>query len=272
MTVWVRVRDVSRTFAGSARQPSVHALGPVSFELQPGEFVSVVGPSGCGKSTLLECLAGLSVPDRGTIEIGNRPVAGEVPPDVGVVFQEDATFPWLNVFDNIAFGLSHCIDPLSQAEISDRVNSALDLIGLEAFKNHYPAQLSGGMRQRVSIARTLVTQPKFILLDEPFGALDPQTRLLMGDELLKIWQATKATIFLITHSLEEAVVLSDRVMAMTARPGKIKATIQTGWPAERNSEISSDPKFGQMVSELWGVMREESRKALAQTEGRDRHA
>lgn len=269
MTVAVKVRELTRTFDGSSGQAPVHALGPVSFDLYPGEFVSVVGPSGCGKSTLLECLAGLSSASSGSIEIDAKPVKGIVPPDVGVVFQEDATFPWLTVFENIAFGLKHSDRPFSDQEIHERVHSAIELIGLTAFKSHYPSQLSGGMRQRVSIARTLVTQPKFILLDEPFGALDPQTRLLMGDELLKIWRATGATIFLITHSLEEAVLLSDRVMAMTARPGKIKAEIPTGWGADRNSEISSDSNFGQMVSQLWGVMREESRRALAQTEGRD---
>ncbi len=268
MAVEVKVRDLSRTFTGSAGQQTVHALGPVSLEIAAGEFVSVVGPSGCGKSTLLECLAGLTKASEGVIQVGEQMVSGKVPSGVGVVFQEDATFPWLNVFDNIAFGLRHCEEPLSASEIQDRVLQALDLIGLQAFKAHYPAQLSGGMRQRVSIARTLVTRPRFILMDEPFGALDPQTRLLMGDELLKIWRATGATIFLITHSLEEAVLLSDRVLAMTARPGRIKAEINTGWPKDRNSEMSSDLRFGQMVSELWGVIREESRLALAQTEGR----
>jgi NitT/TauT family transport system ATP-binding protein len=268
MAVEVRVRELSRTFVGSSGQASVHALGPVSLDITAGEFVSLVGPSGCGKSTLLECLAGLTMATEGSIQVGDYCVAGSVPPSVGVVFQEDATFPWLNVFDNIAFGLRHAEVSLSAAEIESRVSDALDLIGLRAFKGHYPSQLSGGMRQRVSIARTLVTRPKFILMDEPFGALDPQTRLLMGDELLKIWRATGATIFLITHSLEEAVLLSDRVFAMTARPGRIKAEIKTQWPGDRTSDMSSDPRFGQMVSELWGVIREESRLALAQTEGR----
>jgi NitT/TauT family transport system ATP-binding protein len=213
-------------------------------------------------------LAGLTTASEGSIQVGDQAVKGSVPNSVGVVFQEDATFPWLNVFDNIAFGLRHAQGSLSAADIDSRVGEALDLIGLQAFRAHYPSQLSGGMRQRVSIARTLVTRPKFILMDEPFGALDPQTRLLMGDELLKIWRATGATIFLITHSLEESVLLSDRVLAMTARPGRIKAEIKTGWTSDRNSEMSSDPRFGKMVSELWGVMREESQRALAQTEGR----
>lgn len=268
MAISVQVRDLSRTFLGSAGQKPVHALGPVSLDIAEGEFVSLVGPSGCGKSTLLECLAGLTEASTGTVKIGDQMVSGQVPDGVGVVFQEDATFPWLSVSDNIAFGLRHSEISTSASEIESRVAEALDLIGLSSFRDHYPAQLSGGMRQRVSIARTLVTRPKFILMDEPFGALDPQTRLLMGDELLKIWRASGATIFLITHSLDEAVLLSDRVLAMTARPGRIKADIKTNWSSDRNSDISSDPLFGHMVSELWGVIREESRLALAQTEGR----
>lgn len=262
----VSVRDLTRTFESMQGQQPVHALGPVSFDINPGEFLSVVGPSGCGKSTLMECLAGLTSPTSGTIVVGDVAVVGEVPDGVGVVFQENAAFPWLTVYENISFGLKHSNVSLPENEIRTRVDEALELIGLQAFKSHYPSQLSGGMRQRVAIARTLVTKPDFILMDEPFGALDPQTRLLMGDELLKIWRASGATVFLITHSLEEAVLLSDRVLAMTARPGKIKTEIKTPWTKDRTSDVSSSSQFGQLVSELWGVMREESKIAMAQSE------
>jgi NitT/TauT family transport system ATP-binding protein len=264
--IQVTVSDLTRTFESMQGQQPVHALGPVSFDIKPGEFLSVVGPSGCGKSTLMECIAGLSTPTSGSVLVGDVNVKGEVPAGVGVVFQENAVFPWLTVYENISFGLKHGNTALPTGEISIRVDEALELIGLKAFKSHYPSQLSGGMRQRVAIARTLVTKPDFILMDEPFGALDPQTRLLMGDELLKIWRATGATVFLITHSLEEAILLSDRVLAMTARPGKIKTEIKTPWSKDRTSDISASPQFGQLVSELWGVMREESKLAMAQSE------
>jgi NitT/TauT family transport system ATP-binding protein len=264
--VHVAVSDLTRTFESVHGQNPVHALGPVSFHINPGEFLSVVGPSGCGKSTLMECIAGLTTPTSGRIVVGDVTVSGEVPSGVGVVFQENAAFPWLTVDENISFGLKHSNVTLPANEIRNRVDEAIELIGLQAFKSHYPSQLSGGMRQRVAIARTLVTKPDFILMDEPFGALDPQTRLLMGDELLKIWRASGATVFLITHSLEEAVLLSDRVLAMTARPGKIKTEIKTPWSKDRTTDISSSPQFGQLVSELWGVMREESKLAMAQSE------
>lgn len=266
MGVDVKVNQLTRTFESVHGQEPVHALGPVSFDIKPGEFLSVVGPSGCGKSTLMECIAGLTQASTGEILVGDVSVQGEVPPGVGVVFQENATFPWLTVHDNISFGLKHGSTSISTGEINDRVDEALGLIGLQAFKSYYPSQLSGGMRQRVAIARTLVTKPDFILMDEPFGALDPQTRLLMGDELLKIWRVSGATVFLITHSLEEAVLLSDRVLAMTARPGKIKKEIKTPWSKDRTSDISSSSEFGQMVSDLWGVMRDESKIAMSQSE------
>ncbi len=194
----------------------VHALGPIDLEVRRGEFFSVVGPSGCGKSTLLDVLAGLSAPSAGTITFEGKKVSG-VPDGVGVVFQEDASFPWLTVSDNVAFGLRRA--GVEAAEVRRRVEYAVGFMGLRDFAGAYPAQLSGGMRQRVCIARTLVMQPRLILLDEPFGALDQQTRLLMGDELLRLWRETGATVLLITHALDEAALLSDRVGVMSARPG-----------------------------------------------------
>lgn len=244
---------------------AVHALGPIDLDLRRGEFFSVVGPSGCGKSTLLDVLAGLSAPTGGTITFEGSPVAGTVPDGVGVVFQEDASFPWLSVRDNIAFGLRRA--GTDSREARDRVQHALDFMGLSGFADAYPSQLSGGMRQRVCIARTLVLRPRLILLDEPFGALDQQTRLLMGDELLRLWRATDATVLLITHALDEAAMLSDRVGVMSARPGRFIDVVETGWPRERTSEIAADPAFGQVTARLWEKLRGESLKALASGKG-----
>jgi NitT/TauT family transport system ATP-binding protein len=252
---------VTRVYPGTDGRPDVHALGPVSLILRQGEFYSIVGPSGCGKSTLLDVLAGLSAPSDGQVSFEGRPVAGKVPPGIGVVFQEDASFPWLTVRDNIAFGLRRA--DTEKAEIARRVAYALGFMGLRDFAEAYPAQLSGGMRQRVCIARTLVMQPRLILLDEPFGALDAQTRLLMGDELLKLWRETAATVMLITHALDEAAMLSDRIGVMSARPGRLIEEIETGWPRERDSRIAADDDFGHVTGRLWRLLREESRKAMA---------
>jgi NitT/TauT family transport system ATP-binding protein len=251
------LRDVSRRYDGA--QP-VQALGPIDLDLRRGEFFSVVGPSGCGKSTLLDVLAGLSRPTTGTVMFEGRMLDGAVPDGVGVVFQEDASFPWLTVRKNVAFGLRRA--GLDGAEIARRVDHAIGFMGLSSFAGHYPAQLSGGMRQRVCIARTLVQQPRLILLDEPFGALDQQTRLLMGDELLRLWRETGATVLLITHALDEAAMLSDRVGVMSARPGRFIDMVQTGWPRDRDSRIVSDPAFGVLNGRLWTSLRVESLKAL----------
>jgi NitT/TauT family transport system ATP-binding protein len=251
----VALRGVTRVYPGG-----VHALGPVDFDLQRGEFFTVVGPSGCGKSTLLDVLAGLSAPTAGTIHFEGKPVQGTVPDGIGVVFQEDSTFAWLSVWDNIAFGLKRIGMP--QAALARKVDEAVDFMGLRDFARAYPSQLSGGMRQRVCIARTLVLKPRLILLDEPFGALDQQTRLLMGDELLRLWRATGATVMLITHSLDEAAMLSDRVGIMSARPGCFIEIVRTGWPRERDSRIAADPAFGRVTTHIWEKLRGESMKAM----------
>ncbi len=262
----VFLRDVTRIFKtadGAGRE--VHALGPVSLELRQGEFFAVVGPSGCGKSTLLDLIAGLSRATSGSIEFEGRAVAGDVPEGVGVVFQEDACFPWLTVTDNIAFGLRQA--GVGADERERRVTHALELMGLADFAAAYPAQLSGGMRQRVCIARTLVLQPRLILLDEPFGALDQQTRLLMGDELLRLWRDTGATVLLITHALDEAAMLADRIGVMSSRPGRILEIVETHWPRERDSRIVADASFGEITGRLWRSLRTESLKALGKSTG-----
>ena len=251
---------VTRTYPAAAGQPAVAALGPVSLELKRGEIFAVIGPSGCGKSTLLEVLAGLQAPTAGSVTFEGRAVAGEVPDGIGVVFQEDASFSWLTVWDNTAFGLRRA--GFAEAETRRRVDDVLAFMGLKDFARAFPAQLSGGMRQRVCIARTLVLQPRLILLDEPFGALDAQTRLLMGDEVLRLWRSTGATVLLITHALDEAAMLADRVGAMSARPGRFIEIIDTGWPRERDSKIVAEPAFGEITARLWDRLRGESLKAL----------
>jgi NitT/TauT family transport system ATP-binding protein len=256
-----QLTGVTRVFPPVAGHPSVHALGPVDLELRKGEFFAVVGPSGCGKSTLLEVLAGLQRPTGGTVTFEGQPVGNEVPDGIGVVFQEDASFPWLTVWDNAAFGLRR--QGAADAEVRRRVDDAVAFMGLKDFARAYPSQLSGGMRQRVCIARTLVLQPRLILLDEPFGALDAQTRLLMGDEVLRLWRRTGATVLLITHALDEAAMLSDRVGAMSARPGRFIEIIDTGWPRERDSTtIVQEAAFGAITGRLWSNLRGESIKAL----------
>ena len=256
----VSLRDVTRVYPARAGQPAVHALGPVDLGLEQGEFFAVVGPSGCGKSTLLEVMAGLATPSAGECVFEGKPIGGEVPDGIGVVFQEDASFPWLTVRDNIGFGLRR--QGMQGAEIRHRVEDALGLVGLRDFADAYPAQLSGGMRQRVCIARTLVLKPRLILLDEPFGALDQQTRLLMGDELLRLWRETGATILLITHAIDEATMLADRVGVMSARPGRFLETVATGWPRERDSTVVSSDSFGRLTGRIWTRLRAESLRAL----------
>jgi len=244
---------------------NLHALGPVDLKLKAGEFFSVVGPSGCGKSTLLEIVAGLGAPTAGTVTVAGRPVAGYVPNDVGIVFQDDASFPWLSVWNNIAFGLRR--HGVHGDELRQRVDHAVAFMGLTHFAHARPAELSGGMRQRVCIARTLVMRPHLILLDEPFAALDQQTRLLMGDELLRLWRETGATVLLITHSLDEAALLSDRIGVMSARPGRFIDIIETHWPSDRDSRLASDASFGEVTARLWEELRGESIKALTGENG-----
>jgi NitT/TauT family transport system ATP-binding protein len=263
LSAQVTLRGVTKVFPASGAARPVHALGQLDLAIEKGEFFAVVGPSGCGKSTLLELIAGLLQPTEGDIAFEGRAIGKEIPDGVGVVFQEDACFPWLNVYDNVAFGLRTA--KFDSAEKVRRVGAVISMMGLRDFSRSFPAQLSGGMRQRVCIARTIVTEPRLILLDEPFGALDQQTRLLMGDEILRLWRETGATIFLITHALDEAAMLADRIAVMSARPGKIIDLVETKWPRERDSRIVENENFGALTSRLWKSLREESMKTMGRT-------
>ena len=251
----VMLEAVEHVYGGT-----VHALGPIDLTLRQGEFFATIGPSGCGKTTMMDIVAGLTEPTGGGVVFEGKPVRGAVPEGVGIVFQDDASFPWLTVFDNIAFGLRRL--GMACAEVRDRVDYAIDFMGLQGFAKARPSELSGGMRQRVCIARTFVMEPRLILLDEPFGSLDQQTRILMGDELLRLWRETGATVLLITHSLDEAALLSDRIGVMSARPGVFIDIVETGWPVDRDSRMASKDEFGLVTTRLWEMLRGESMKAM----------
>jgi NitT/TauT family transport system ATP-binding protein len=241
------------------------AVDHVSFSVAPGEFVSVIGPSGCGKSTLFNVIGGLLDGYEGTVRVAGERVRGPHPA-VGMIFQEESTFPWRNVVDNVAFPLE--IAGLPKAERSERARRFVKLVGLDGFERRYPAELSGGMRQRVSMARTLAAEPKILLMDEPFAALDEQTRLLLGDKVLQIQQQLKQTTLLITHNITEAVQLSDRIVVMTYRPGKVKRVVEISLPRPRSSEIVSSEAFGRYVAQIWSDLREEASRGLDDEETR----
>jgi NitT/TauT family transport system ATP-binding protein len=239
------------------------ALDRISLTVAPGEFLGVIGPSGCGKSTLFNVIGGLLEADEGTVQVAGQRVAGPHPA-IGMIFQEESTFPWRNVIDNVAFPLE--IARLPKAERYDRARHFVKLVGLDGFERRYPAELSGGMRQRVSMARTLAANPKIMLMDEPFAALDEQTRLLLGDKVLQIQQELKQTTLLITHNITEAVQLSDRILVMTYRPGKVKRIVEIKLPRPRTSEIVSSEAFGRYVALIWSDLREEATKGLRDEE------
>jgi NitT/TauT family transport system ATP-binding protein len=241
------------------------ALDHVSLSVAPGEFVGVIGPSGCGKSTLFNVIGGLLDGYEGTVKVVGERVRGPHPA-VGMIFQEESTFPWRNVIDNVAFPLE--IAGLPKAERYERARRFVKLVGLDGFERRYPAELSGGMRQRVSMARTLAAQPKILLMDEPFAALDEQTRLLLGDKVLQIQQQLKQTTLLITHNITEAVQLSDRIVVMTYRPGKVKRVVEISLPRPRSSEIVSSEAFGRYVAQIWSDLREEASRGLDDEESR----
>ena len=241
------------------------AVDDVSFNVMPGEFLSVIGPSGCGKSTLFNVMGGLLGGYEGRISVGGETVRGPHA-SIGMIFQEESTFPWRTVIDNVAFPLE--IAGMAKVERTEKARHFIDLVGLNGFERRYPAELSGGMRQRVSMARTLASEPKTLLMDEPFAALDEQTRLLLGDKVLQIQQDLKQTTLLITHNLTEAVQLSDRILVMTYRPGKTKRIVEIALPRPRNSEIVSSDDFGRYVAQIWSDLREEASKGLKDDEAR----
>ena len=250
------IRNVGKTFPGVSRQaPPTEALRPVSLDVADNDFITVLGPSGCGKSTLLRLVAGLEEPSTGEILLDDVPIRGPGA-DRGVVFQSYTLFPWLSVRRNICFGLREKGVALAeQREISDRFIARM---GLQGFEDHYPKQLSGGMQQRVAIARALANDPKILLLDEPFGALDNQTRLLMQELLLDTWEAARKTVLFVTHDIDEAIFMANRVVVFSARPGRIKCEVVTDLPHPRHYTIKTSAAFIALKARLTEEIRVEA--------------
>ncbi len=253
----VEVRNLGKTFAGSGRE--VPAIASVSFDVRDKEFVALVGPSGCGKSTVLNMIAGLIPPSTGEIRLDGRQHTG-VPPQVGYVFQKDTVFPWRTVSRNVALGLEYRGVPAPERE--RRVREAIRLVGLEGFEEAFPATLSGGMRQRVALMRTLVVEPEILLMDEPFGALDTHTKLRLQAQLLALWVGRRQTVVFVTHDLAEAITLSDRVIVLTSRPGRVKLIHEVKLPRPRDViRIRETDEYAREFGALWHVLGEEFAKS-----------
>ncbi|MGV6876718.1 ABC transporter ATP-binding protein [Pseudochelatococcus sp. B33] len=249
------ILEISRL---NKRYGNFHAVSDVSLSIRRGEFFMIVGPSGCGKSTLIRMLAGLEKQSSGRIQVNRQANSGR--PENAMVFQGDSVFPWMTVWENAAFGLKMRNRP--EAEIRDVVGHFLAKTGLTRFANAYPHQLSGGMRQRVSVARAFANDPDILLMDEPFSALDAQNKFLLQEELLRIWEETRKTVIFITHSVDEAVMLGDRIMIMTANPGTKKEIVNVDLPRPRDlMELQMNPEYGTLVHDIWSSLRHEVNRA-----------
>jgi NitT/TauT family transport system ATP-binding protein len=249
--VKIRIRDLGKTFALGRTQ--VDALRGIDLDVRAGEFICIVGPSGCGKTTLLRILAELEPPSQGEVTIvRDNPAA----PLSSMIFQESSIFPWMTIRTNVAYGLK--LRGLPAEEMDRTVDHFLGLAGLAGFADAYPHQLSGGMKQRASVARAFSNDPEILLMDETFAALDEQNKALLQEELLRIWSETRKTVIFITHSIDEALVLSDRVLVMSRRPGRLKAEFKVDFPRPRRVyDLKADPAFGRLGREIWTLLREE---------------
>ena len=260
MTALLHIKGIDKTFT-RAGKPPVEALRSIHLSIQEGEFVSIVGASGSGKSTLLRIIDGLLAPTAGTVTVDGK-IVSRPGPDRAMVFQQDSLLPWKTVTENVAYGLSLANRP--KREVAQIAQRFVDLTGLRGFEGHYPHQLSGGMRQRVNVARALAVDPRILLLDEPFAALDAQTREIMQTELLSIWQATRKTVLLITHQIDEAVFLSDRVVVLSARPGRVREEVRIDLPRPRDLQLKRDPAFVRHVDHIWKLIEAEVRAGVEQ--------
>ena len=261
--VAIRVRDVSHQFGEAGQARHVQALQNTSLDVARGELHCLIGPSGCGKSTLLSVIGGLTTPTTGTIAVGGKPVRGPMPHDLAFVFQENALFPWNTVFENVVLGMKFQGVPKTQRQA--RARRALEAVGLEDFAEHFPGQLSGGMRQRAALARALSLETGILLMDEPFGALDEQTRMVLGEDLSVLLSRSRKTIVFVTHSLGEAVFLADRVSVFSARPGTIKEIITIDEPHPRKPSFMTAPKFHALRDQLYDLLHDEIRKSMTET-------
>ena len=251
------IQGVSRTFT-SAKGVATQALLPVDFEVRKNDFVTILGPSGCGKSTMLRIVAGLDSPTSGRVLLDGRPVEGPGA-DRGMVFQSYTLFPWLTIEQNIRFGLRERGMP--EAQQKERAAYFIAKVGLRGFEQHFPKQLSGGMQQRTAIARALANDPKILLMDEPFGALDNQTRVLMQELLLGIWESERKTVLFVTHDIDEAIFMANRVAVFSARPGRIKTELAVDLPHPRHYTIKTSPEFMDLKARLTEEIRAESMAA-----------
>jgi NitT/TauT family transport system ATP-binding protein len=258
--VKLRATDVGMEYVRRRDGSKLVAVESLNVQILEGEFLSIVGPSGCGKSTFLKVVAGLVRPTSGTVLVDGNPISAPSP-DRAMVFQESSLFPWYTVSQNVAYGLV-CQGVKSKAAV-ERVAPLIDMVGLRGFEKQYPYELSGGMQQRVNLARALAVDPGLLLMDEPFASLDAQTREIMQAELLKIWQQTAKTVLFITHQISEAVYLSDRVVVMSARPGRLLAEVAIDLPRPRSLEIKSDPAFVAYETEIWHHLEAEVRRDMA---------
>lgn len=252
----IELRDVRKIY--HSNQGTVEALQDINLTVEEGEFLCLIGPSGCGKSTLLRILAGLYRQSGGEVKVNINGTAAR--PVNAVVFQEYAIFPWRTVAENVSFGLE--MRGVPKGKRQERTEGYLAKVGLSQFAHHYPYQLSGGMKQRVALARAMANDPEILLMDEPFGALDAQTRAVLQQELLRIWEEEKKTVVYVTHSIEEAIMLGDRVVLMTARPGRIKGIYEVNLPRPRSFEIRTTPEYNMLASMLWKELVEEVNKAM----------
>lgn len=264
----LRFSNVSKHFIAARTGQRTVAVTDVDLEIEAGEFICVVGPSGCGKSTVMNLVAGLDMPTTGKIEMDGRLINGPGA-DRGVMFQDYALYPWLNVQANVGFGLRNGTPGrgLSKKERDERVHHYINLVRLNGSETKYPHQLSGGMRQRVALARLLVNGPDILLMDEPLGALDAQTRLILQVELLRIWgetapRAERKTAIFITHDIEEAIFLADRVVVMSSHPGRVRKLLTIDLPRPRDESIRSHPRFGELTKDIWDLIRDEAFHAI----------
>ncbi|MEV6349197.1 ABC transporter ATP-binding protein [Actinoplanes sp. NPDC051851] len=242
----IKVQGIERVFTG------VHALGPIDLAIERGQFVAIVGPSGCGKSTLLRIAAGLLAPSAGELTIER---ADPATPLCSMVFQDYGIFPWKTVRANVRFPLDLAGIPRRRGDVLAR--EWLERVGVAGFEDAYPATLSGGMRQRTALARAFVANPEILLMDEPFAALDAQLRLVLQSELLRVWEAHRRTVLFVTHAIDEALLLADRIVVMSARPGRVLADISVPFPRPRHREIRADPGFGVLEERVWNLLKGE---------------
>jgi NitT/TauT family transport system ATP-binding protein len=261
--VAVRIKGVGHQFGEAGETQYVRALADTSLDIMRGELLCLIGPSGCGKSTLLNVVGGLMDPTNGSVEVSGQPLRGPRPHEIAFVFQENALFPWNTVEENVRLGMLFQGVPKSEHEA--RTRKSLETVGLADFARHYPGQLSGGMRQRAALARALALQTGILLMDEPFGALDEQTRMILGEDLSVLLSRTEKTIVFVTHSLGEAVFLADRVAVFSARPGMIKKIITVDEPHPRKPGFVTSEKFTALRNELYALLHDEIRKAVTES-------